>query len=78
MQFLMWNFKGSKSCGAVLMVCSVRATVVLLHWWCPPCACWYVCGMIPQCSAMDVSVQITMKGAAKCDDLCELQNSVNQ
>ena len=27
---------------------------------------------------MDVSAQATMKGAAKCDNLCELQNSVNQ
>ena len=29
-------------------------------------------------SAMDVSARTTMKGAAKCDELCELQNSVNQ
>ena len=27
---------------------------------------------------MDVLAQATMKGAAKCDNLCELQNSVNQ
>ena len=27
---------------------------------------------------MDVSVRTTMKGAAKCDKHCELQNSVNQ
>jgi len=27
---------------------------------------------------MDVSAQATMKGAAKCDNHCELQNSVNQ
>ena len=31
-----------------------------------------------QLSAMDVSVQSTMKGAAKCDKHCELQNSVNR
>ena len=31
-----------------------------------------------QLSAMDVSAWTTMKGAAKCDNLCELQNSVNQ
>ena len=31
-----------------------------------------------QLSAMDVSVRTTMKGAAKCDMHCELQNSVNQ
>lgn len=29
-------------------------------------------------SATDVSAQATMKGAAKCDKHCELQNSVNQ
>ena len=27
---------------------------------------------------MDVSAQITMKDAAKCDKLCEWQNSANQ
>jgi len=27
---------------------------------------------------MDVSVRTTMKGAAKCDKHCELQNSVNR
>ena len=31
-----------------------------------------------QLSAMDVSVRMTMKGAAKCDKHCELQNSVNR
>ena len=31
-----------------------------------------------QLSATDVSVRTTMKGAAKCDKHCELQNSVNQ
>ena len=31
-----------------------------------------------QLSAMDVSVRSTMKGAAKCDKHCELQNSVNR
>ena len=33
---------------------------------------------ISQLSAMDVSAQATMKGAAKCDNHCELQSSVNQ
>ena len=27
---------------------------------------------------MDISVQVSMKDAAKCDNHCELQNSVNQ
>ena len=31
-----------------------------------------------QLSATDASAQTTMKGAAKCDKHCELQNSVNQ
>ena len=31
-----------------------------------------------QLSAMDVSVRATMKGAAKCDKHCELQNFVNR
>ena len=31
-----------------------------------------------QLSAMDVSVRATMKGAAKCDKHCELQNSVSR
>ena len=29
-------------------------------------------------SAMDVWARTSMKGAAKCDERCELQNSVNQ
>jgi hypothetical protein len=33
---------------------------------------------IIQLSATDISVQASMKGAAKCDNHCELQNSVNQ
>ena len=31
-----------------------------------------------QLLAMDASAQITMKDAAKCDNRCEWQNSVNQ
>tara|TARA_B110000971_G_scaffold112763_1_gene115613 strand:+ start:267 stop:410 length:144 start_codon:yes stop_codon:yes gene_type:complete len=31
-----------------------------------------------QLLAMDVSAQATMKDAAKCDKLCEWQNSANQ
>ena len=33
---------------------------------------------ILQLSAMDASARTTMKGAAKCDKHCELQNSANQ
>ena len=32
----------------------------------------------PQLSATDISARASMKGAAKCDNHCELQNSVNQ
>ena len=49
----------------------------------------YICAYMPsrvaihsnsisQLSATDVSARTTMKGAAKCDKHCELQNSVNQ
>ena len=34
--------------------------------------------MTSQLSATDISAQAPMKGAAKCDNHCELQNSVNQ
>ena len=54
----------------------------------PPClvflAMWLIscvngsCHQHSQLSAMDVSVRSTMKGAAKCDKHCELQNSVNR
>jgi hypothetical protein len=38
----------------------------------------YVNFVCLQLSATDVSAQATMKGAAKCDKHCELQNSANQ
>ena len=41
-------------------------------WWFPPIL------FFTQLSATDVSARTTMKGAAKCDKHCELQNSVNQ
>jgi hypothetical protein len=54
----------------------------------PPASISYVCETrlltmlcaltSSQLSAMDVSVRTTMKGAAKCDKHCELQNSVNR
>ena len=40
--------------------------------------CTSTCNFSTQLSAMDVSVRSTMKGAAKCDKHCELQNSVNR
>ena len=41
-------------------------------------ACHLAATVTSQLSAMDVSVRSTMKGAAKCDKHCELQNSVNR
>ena len=45
-------------------------------WW----LCFNPCEIhfLLQLSAMDVSVRSAMKGAAKCDKHCELQNSVNR
>ena len=43
--------------------------------WLKLSALWY---FILQLSTMDVLARTTMKGAAKCDKHCELQNSVNQ
>ena len=37
-----------------------------------------ICFCKLQLSATDASARTTMKGAAKCDKRCELQNSVNQ
>ena len=47
--------------------------------WCP-CLTFVhgCCHSYLQFSVMDVSVRTTMKGAAKCDKHCELQNSVNR
>ena len=42
------------------------------------CHLWLWPIVTSQLSAMDVSVRSTMKGAAKCDKHCELQNSVNR
>ena len=38
----------------------------------------FVLSLNSQLSAMDASVRTTMKGAAKCDKHCKLQNSANQ
>ena len=41
-------------------------------------SCVLVLSLTLQLSAMDVLARTMMKGAAKCDEHCELQNSVNQ
>ena len=50
-----------------LYVCTYMPSRVAIH-----------SNSISQLSATDVSARTTMKGAAKCDEHCELQNSVNQ
>ena len=45
---------------------------------CIACLCLVRSFRYLQLSATDVSARTTMKGAAKCDKHCELQNSVNQ
>ena len=47
-----------------------KATIVFVMRW--------LKNVLPQLSATDISAQASMKNAAKCDNHCELQNSVNQ
>ena len=54
--------------------CHCRISALLFEFVCPLALA--KCDL--QLSAMDVSVRSTMKGAAKCDKHCELQNSVNR
>ena len=65
-------------------LCGMNNIPVRSHCHCMPQVIW--CSLLlmaiamcsSQLSAMDVSVRTTMKGAAKCDKHCELQNSVNR
>ena len=66
--------------GVLPTSCLLHVLTVVAHSMAPRChrlpmasAIFYL-----QLSAMDVSVRTTMKGAAKCDKHCELQNSVNR
>ena len=88
------NLRKDHSCDrlAIVMVgWRADAMSVLSRLWCPktPQSCiimcfalWYVCSMLALVkwiiSATDVLVHMLMKGAAKCNNHCELQNSVNQ
>ena len=58
-------------------LCCLNLVAVVMCIICSGVLCIAVLILL-QLSAMDVSAQTTMKGAAKCDNLCELQNSVNQ
>ena len=73
----MWELRGGKphaavdvaaSCQLPLNMCMSGMLVLALN----------MCMSALQCLAMDVSAHVTMKGTAKRDSLCELQNSVNQ
>lgn len=62
-----------------LVVLLVPAAACWCHNACLAACSFNLCLFVPlQLSATDVSAQATMKGAAKCDKHCELQNSVNQ
>ena len=77
------DFVGSSGCCSTLVALAWNYRVDLLSLWFPfrvPFS-FYSMVFLPrflQLSAMDVSVRTTMKGAAKCDKHCELQNSVNR
>ena len=69
---------GSGACSRAVVSCTSPAAVahcmaLRCHHLPMASAIFYL-----QLSAMDVSVRTTMKGAAKCDKHCELQNSVNR
>ena len=66
----------SHSCAALVVGClNFNLRVVLLL---PVGGKRQTVNAFLQLSATDVSAQTTMKGAAKCDKHCDLQNSVNQ
>ena len=75
---LMQMLAGSGACSRAVVSCTSPAAIAhCMALWCHhlsmASAIFYL-----QLSAMDVSVRTTMKGAAKCDKHCELQNSVNR
>ena len=62
-------------CSTTTTFCSIPSCFqgVFFYWTSLSFRC-----VLLQLSAMDVLARIPMKGAAKCDEHCELQNSVNQ
>ena len=62
----------------LVLLASRCHTVLARHSCCHLLLTWLLPISTLQLSAMDVSVRSTMKGAAKCDKHCELQNSVNR
>ena len=78
---LMQKLKGFKGRMGACHPLSVLAVTYLLLMPCYVHLCiqrWLSISVFLQLSAIDVSARTTMKGAAKCDKHCELQDSVNQ
>jgi len=77
----MQKLKGNKG---RMGACHLLSVLVVTYLFSMPCfmhQCiqrWLSISFFLQLSAIDVSARTTMKGAAKCDKHCELQNSVNQ
>ena len=65
----------------VTLLCPDCQTLLVFHLAVKVCS-FDLCVLCINCklqlSAMDVLARIPMKGAAKCDEHCELQNSENQ
>ena len=59
-------------------LCALLPCVRSLHNCCEVKSIVACVELVLHFSAMDVLAWTTMKGAAKCDEHCELQNSVNQ
>ena len=64
--------------GVHLTLCLLHVLTVAAVWRPSAIDCQWLMPFDLQLSAMDVSVRTTMKGAAKCDKHCELQDSVNR
>ena len=74
-----WELAG----GSALLRFSQARVCSCCHWFCYSFARLLGSSHLRTClksqlSATDISAQAPMKGAAKCDNHCELQNSVNQ
>ena len=77
--FLRADARGQRGMQPSRRLLHVSAVVIAFAWRFGVINCqWLLPFFHLQLSAMDVSVRTTMKGAAKCDKHCELQNSVNQ
>lgn len=74
------KLKGGRA-GWVLVTSFQSLSLPSFYYLVALCSCTLRSGFplyLLQLSAIDVSARTTMKGAAKCDKHCELQDSVNQ